>query len=66
MIEVCVEYVMGYEIRSIEKAISSDPPPKVALHRMGGEAPTYFTPDEAKRFAEAIQRAAVAAEGRSK
>lgn len=62
MKSIGLEYVMGYEIRSHEKAISSDPPPKVSLHRMGGEAPTYFTPDEARRFGEAMIRAAQDAE----
>jgi hypothetical protein len=47
-------YVMGYEIRSIEKALSSDAPPSVSLHRMGGEAATHFTPEEARRFGEAM------------
>lgn len=62
---VGIEHVMGYEIRSHEKAISSDPPPRVSLHRMGGEAPsTYFTPDEARRFGEAMIRAAQGAEGK--
>lgn len=58
MKSVGIEYVMGYEIRSHEMTISSDPPPKVSLHRMGGEAPTYFTPEEAERFGEAMIRAA--------
>lgn len=62
MKSIGIEYVMGYEIRSHDKAISSDPPPKVSLHRMGGEAPTYFTPEEARRFAEALLRAARDAE----
>jgi len=60
-----VEYVMGYEISPHPKTIFSDPPPKVCLRRMGGEAPTYFTPSEARRFGEAmIQAAKDAEEGR--
>jgi hypothetical protein len=59
---VSIQYVMGYEIQSFTKSIYSDPPPKVSLHRMGGEASTYFTPEEARRFAEALLQAANDAE----
>ena len=59
------EYAMGYEISGHAKVIGSDPPPKVSLHRLGGEAPTYFTPDEAERFAETMVRVARAARGKS-
>jgi hypothetical protein len=62
MTEVCVEYVMGYEVTAHVKAIAVDGPPHVVLRRLGAEAPTYFTPDEAKRFADAIHRVATAAE----
>jgi hypothetical protein len=62
MTEVCVEYVMGYKVTAHVKTVSIDGPPLVALRRLGAEAPTYFTPDEAKRFADAIQRVAAAAE----
>ena len=57
-----LEHVMGYAIQAAPKSISSDPPPTVSLHRMGGEAPTYFTPEEARRFGEAMIRAAKEAE----
>lgn len=62
MTSVGIEYVMGFEIKSHQKALLSDPPPSVSLRRMGGsEATTYFTPDEAEHFAEAVLRAAKAA-----
>lgn len=65
MIGVGIEYVMGYEIRSNVKAILSDPPPHVVLHRMGSGEVTYFTPEEARRFGEAMLRAAGDADKRT-
>jgi hypothetical protein len=55
-------YAMGYEIQSKAQILMSDPPPTISLRRMGGEASTYFTPDEVRRFAEALLAAAKAAE----
>ena len=52
-----VVYVMGYEIRATPKRLAFDPPSNVGLHRLGGEAPTYFTPEEACRFGEATAAA---------
>lgn len=57
-----IEYVMGYEIAAHPKTLFSDPPANVCLRRMGGEAPTYFTPSEARRFGEMMIQAAKAAE----
>ena len=57
-------FVMGYKISAAPKRLLTDSPPHVALHRLGGEAPTYFTPEEARRFGEALIAAAKAAEDR--
>ena len=54
--------VMGYAIQPHAKRLVADAPAHVALHRMGGEAPTYFTSEEARRFGEAMIAAAHAAE----
>ena len=62
MMSVSVEYVMGYEIEAHAKTLQSDPPPHVSLRRLGGEASTYFTPDEARNLADAVRRGASAAE----
>lgn len=53
---------MGYEVEAHAKTLQSDPPPHVAVRRLGGEAPTYFTPGEARSFADVVMRAASAAE----
>ncbi len=58
-----VVYVMGHEVRALPKALLSDPPSSVSLRRLGGAVEaTYFTPEEARRFGEAMILAAKEAE----